>query len=447
MGVLKLVKYFRAPALPIASKEYSEQGTNQLANILRLYFNQLDQLLGQIVSGIGTVSVGDYTSAGRLKVITPRTVFFNTFQYGVETDVWESSVTTGGTAVHEAATSSVKMGVTTALGSKVIRQTLNVQRYLPGRPATLNFSVRLQTPVAGIRRRFGLYNGTDGFYFEDNGGTYSCVLSSTSSGSLVVNSVPRTSWNGDKLDGTGVSGIIADPQDIQIISINYEWYGAGQVQFGFVIGGETILVHTFNTGNVSPYPWCRTPFLPIRLEVENLTGTAAPAYMWQGSNSVVSDGETAKLGIAQNMLSPLAGTTLTTANTFYPVLSVRLKSTQLEGVVLPTDFQAATLDNTSIFFRFTRNATLTGAVWTDMPDANSFTQYDVTATAISGGIDLFSGFASSNGGSSVNRLDPETVYQIGRSSLGTVSDTITLSIAAINANKKGVASLTWIEQR
>ena len=40
-----------------------------------------------------------------------------------------------------------------------------------------------------------------------------------------------------------------------------------------------------------------------------------------------------------------------------------------------------------------------------------------------------------------------TVYQLGRSGLGTVSDTLTLAIAAKNANKNAVATMTWIEQR
>ena len=45
------------------------------------------------------------------------------------------------------------------------------------------------------------------------------------------------------------------------------------------------------------------------------------------------------------------------------------------------------------------------------------------------------------------RVDTDTVYQVGRGSLGTVSDTLTLAIAARNANKNAVATITWIEQR
>ncbi len=37
-----------APRLPAATKEYEENYVNQLTNVLRLYFNQLDNILGQL---------------------------------------------------------------------------------------------------------------------------------------------------------------------------------------------------------------------------------------------------------------------------------------------------------------------------------------------------------------------------------------------------------------
>ena len=386
--------------------------------------------------------IGDYTSKGRLKVSNPEVIFFNTFQYGIETDVWDSSTANGGTAVFDAATSSIDMAVTSTLNSECIRQTHNVQRYIPGRSSELTFAVKLTTPVSGIRRRFGLFDGTDGIYFEDNGGDYACVIISGGS----VTRVARASWNGDKLDGAGASGITADATAQQIVCLDYEWYGAGQVVFSFVIGGEKRVIHTFNTGNVLALPWCKTPFLPIRLELKNTTGATGTHHMYQGSNSLVVEGNSIRLGTPQNALTPLAGVTLTTANTFYPVLSIRLKSTALGGVVLPSLFQASSLDNTSVFYKIIRNATLNGT-WVDQEDTNAFTQYNVTSTgAITDGIVLDSGYVGA-GNTAVINLNQSGNYQIGRSALGTVSDTFTIAIAAVNANKAGIASLTWIEQR
>jgi hypothetical protein len=393
-----------------------------------------------------TASVGDYTSKGRLKVSNPEVVFFNTFQYGIETDVWDTGTSNGGAATFNVATSSVDMAVTSTLDSETIRQTHNVQRYIPGRSSELTFAVRLMTPVAGIRRRFGLFDGTDGVYFEDNGGDYACVIIDSNGGSPTISRIARASWNGDKLDGTGESGIVADANAQQIICIDYEWYGAGQVIFSFVINGEKRVIHTFNTGNVLATPWCQTPFLPIRLELKNTTGVAGTHHMYQGSNSLVIEGTTGRLGTLQNALTPLDGVNLSSANTFYPVVSIRLNSGTLKGVVLPDLFQAATLDNTSIYYKLVRNATLNGT-WVDQADTNSFVQYNTSSTgALSGGIVLESGFINA-GSSIINKLNEKANYQIGRSALGTVSDTFTIAIAAVNANKDAVGSITWIEQR
>ncbi len=398
-------------------------------------------------------SQAGYTSKNRIKISSYQTSFFNTFQYGKETDVWDEYTANGGAATWNSNTNNVDMSVSGTLGSICVRQTRNVMRYIPGRTSTLTYAVRLQMPTTGIRRRLGLFDENNGFYFEDAGvlganglPEYNVVVRSKTSGVVVENRIPRSQWNGDKLDGTGPSTITASPTAQHMVNFEYEWYGAGQIIIGWTINGHTHTIHTFNHANFIDLPWCSTPFLPIRLEIENLTGVAGTHYLYQGSNSLISEGTPDKLGIAQNITSPITGRTMASANTFYPILSIRLKSAALNGIVLPTFFQAATVDNTSVFYKLVRNATLTGASWTDMPDANAFTQYDISATSYTGGTDIDSGFVIGSGGAGI-RLDKDTQYQIGRSSMGTVSDILTLAVAAPTANKAALTQMTWIEQR
>jgi hypothetical protein len=389
----------------------------------------------------------DFTSKNRLKTSAYETSFFNTFQFGKETDVWDESTANGGSATHSSNLSGVIMSVTGTLNSEVIRQTKHVMRYIPGRTSTLSFAIRLETPVVGIRRRFGLFDENNGAYFEDAGdGNYYCVIRSKTSGMVSETRVARENWNGDKLDGTGRSGITANPIAQHMINIEYEWYGAGQVKFSYVINGETHHIHTFNTANVLNAVWSATPFLPIRLELKNITGVAGTHYLYQGSNSIISEGVPEKLGTSQNVITPLAGRNMVLADTFYPILSIRLKSTALQGIALPTSFQAATTDNASIFYKLVLNPTLTNSSWSNMSDPNSFTQYDISSTALSGGTDLDSGFVVS-GASSTIQINSKTANQLGRSSMGTISDILTLAVACGTANKNAIASMTWIEQR
>ena len=415
---------------------------------------------------------GNLTSKGRTKVSPYETVFFNTFQFGTETDVWETSVTGTGSATHAPASSQVQLSINGDSGDKVIRQTLLVQRYVPGRTSTVSFAITLGTPVEGIRKRLGMFNQAgDGFWFEDSGvwvdgvPQYNCTVSN--GGSDIV--VPRSAWNGDKLDGTSSSGITADPTKIQLVNIEYEWYGAGEVKFGWVIDGATHVVHTHQNANRYDRPWAQTPFLPIRVEMEALTTVAGGPYtMLQGSNSVISEGEVGKLGIAANISAPFYGTRMAsalssavTSDNWYPILSIRLKSTALNGIVLPQRFQVATIDNTNIFYKLVRNATIPPAVtagadgpqpWLDHPDPDGFTQYQTyinpdNITVANHGKALDSGFVIAGGGGSSIQLESKTAYQIGRSSLGTVSDTYTILCASSGTGKDALASFTWIEQR
>ncbi len=387
-----------------------------------------------------------FSNNNRLKTSPFQTVFFNTFQYGKETDVWDERIVGVGTATWNQYGSNVIMQVGSTAGSKVTRQTKNVMRYIPGRPATLAFAIRLDTPQVGIRRRFGLFDDSNGAYFEDDGGTYSYVIRTSTSGITTERRVTRDNWNGEKFDGTGWTGMTMDPSKQQMISITYEWYGAGTVDFNWLVEGETIRSHRFDNSNTLDKVWCSTPFLPIRLELENVTGVAGTHYMYQGSNSLIQDGNADKLGTLLSQSNGITGTTMSLANTFYPIVSLRLKSTALQAVMLLRSLQAVTNDNTNVYWKLLENATLTNPNWTNHADPDSFTQYDTSATAVSGGRDILSGFVVS-GGSNLIEIDRLADLQLGRSGIGTISDTFTLACASPNVNKTALAVLNWIEQR
>jgi hypothetical protein len=52
-----------APSLPLATKEYSQQYTDQLNNVLRLYFNRIDNLTTQLVASQIIPPITNYTVA------------------------------------------------------------------------------------------------------------------------------------------------------------------------------------------------------------------------------------------------------------------------------------------------------------------------------------------------------------------------------------------------
>lgn len=392
-------------------------------------------------------TVKQHTSKNRVKVSNFEIIGFNSYQYSKDTDLWDEEITGSASSTLNVYYGMIEMTVNGTAGDEVVRQTRRIVRYVPGRQNEISMGVIFGAPTTGIRRRFGIFDDYNGAYFEDGGdGNYYVVCRRNTPTGVVEERVGREDWNVDRLDGLGASGITANPMAVQLMVIEYEWYGAGQVEFKFVINNNAYPVHQFNHGNVSLQPWSAPPFLPVRAELTNVSGTAGSHKFFVGSASISTEGTVGPLGVDSNISSAITGRALAVANTFYPVLSIRLKSDKLSGIVLPVDFQAATLDNTQIFYRLVLNPTLTGANWQPV-STEGFVEYDASATASSNGRILNTGFLGTYQQGLAVRLDPRAVNQLGRSSMGTVSDILTVEIASTGANKAAFASLNWIEVR
>ncbi|NBP00977.1 MAG: hypothetical protein EBU90_12740 [Proteobacteria bacterium] len=80
--------------------------------------------------------------------------------------------------------------------------------------------------------------------------------------------VPQSQWNQDRCDGTGPSGYNINPIRMQMVYIDYTWYGAGYIRFGFRgVNGEIIYCHRMPNNNVYLSAYQRSGNLPGRFEV------------------------------------------------------------------------------------------------------------------------------------------------------------------------------------
>ena len=85
--------------------------------------------------------------------------------------------------------------------------------------------------------------------------------------------VPQSQWNIDKLDGTGPSGLSLDLSKMQMWYMDYSWYGAGTIRYGFRdTQGRVYYCHRFVNNNQNTEAWMRSGNLPARYE----TNTFAP---------------------------------------------------------------------------------------------------------------------------------------------------------------------------
>ena len=77
-------------------------------------------------------------------------------------------------------------------------------------------------------------------------------------------------FNIDNLDGTGPSGFVLDMNKMQMMGLQYSWYGAGFVDF-MVRGsdGHWVFAHRIKNNNINDEAYMRSGNLPIRYSIEN----------------------------------------------------------------------------------------------------------------------------------------------------------------------------------
>ncbi len=441
------------PNLPLAPLSYESAYQEQLNNVLRLYFNQLNKIVGQLMATTSTVPVsigGTNTDAfGRLRVSQPYTLFDSQSRYASDNQ-FDTSTTGTGSSTFNTNQSSVSMSVTAGGVGSVVRQTYRSFPYQPGKGLLVLATFQMDTNTsANLTQRVGYFNSQNGVFFQKVASTNSFVMRSYTGGSVDdTRTVNQTDWNGDKLDGTGDSGITLDLSHPQILWMDFEWLGVGSVRCGFIINGQYIVCHTFNTANVyGTTVYMTTAILPVRYEITTATSALA-ATLTQICSSVVSEG-----GFEQTSIDHVARRTTvlsTIGTTFLPLVSIRLASGRTGAVVIPNRVQVLPTTSQNYEVALYKNATLTGATWAATVPSDSNVDYDVAATAMTGGTIVQTDFVTATGSGGVSETSLPNAYnwdlQLGATISGT-SDTYTVGIRTVSGATTGdaVGSLSFYD--
>ena len=79
--------------------------------------------------------------------------------------------------------------------------------------------------------------------------------------------VAQSSFNIDQLDGHGPSGYLLDLSKMQMFYVDYSWYGAGAIRWGFrTARGNIFYVHKMQNNNANATAYMRSGNLPARYE-------------------------------------------------------------------------------------------------------------------------------------------------------------------------------------
>jgi len=104
--------------------------------------------------------------------------------------------------------------------------------------------------------------------------------------------VAQENWNIDPCDGSGVTGYNLDLSRIQMSYIDYSWYGAGKIRFGFKTNeGQVQYVHEFVHNNIMYESYFRSGNLPTRYEVVTYENPTYIPFLFHWGTSVIMDGK------------------------------------------------------------------------------------------------------------------------------------------------------------
>ena len=395
-----------------------------------------------------TIGPGDgsnaYDAFGRLRVSNPLTIF-DSKNVMSKNNLFDEDLTGSGTVTYTANKSTVNLNVTTASGDKVIRQSKRVMSYQPGKSLLNLNTFVMNAQESGLEQRVGMFDANNGIFFEDTGTGYQIVRRTYVTGSAVDTDVSQASWNGDKLDGTGVSGYTLDPTKATIMFTDYEWLGMGAVRVGFVIDGKFITAHTFLNANNLSTVYMQTANLPIRYEIETTGTISGAAVLQQVCSTTMIEGGYAPSGIQQMIgTASLGGVNLTTAGTFYNLATIRLKSSRPYAVVVSQGFDASAVSNSDFEIQLILNATPSVAFsYTSYSDN---VEYDLTGTTtITGGTIIGKAYLSGKASNSIQFGDGFNFdYQLGQT-IGGTSDTLTLCAKGASNGDDVLGNLKWVD--
>ena len=264
----------------------------------------------------------------RLKVSVHQNIYDADFEYGLQPLRWEGFTAGGGTITHLPQSGGVRMRLGTAAGDITMRQTRPYHRYQPGKTMFMASAINFGTANVGQTQRVGFFDDANGVFLEEGDPTtanpagISAVVRSDASGVIVDTKVPFDQFlASDKVRAS------IDWTRIQMIWLEYAWYGAGLVRWGIFLDGEPILLHKVGYGNRQSQTgaWARTGNLPVRYEQRNTSAqTTTNDMIHYGVSVIVEGGVDDQRGFTYSYGMAAATPLRTvTSGVRYPLLSFR----------------------------------------------------------------------------------------------------------------------------
>ena len=386
---------------------------------------------------------------GRQRMAQPLTLFDSSHRYA-DNGLFAEDTTGTASSTFNGDEGLVELDVGSSSGDEILRETYKVFSYQPGKSLLVMTSFLFDVAKTNLRQRVGYFSSENGIYLEQDDSDISMVLRSNVTGSVVNTKIAQANWNVDSLDGTGPSGVTLDFTKVQLMWMDFEWLGVGSVRVGFAVNGQFIPCHVFHHANLIDSTYMTTASLPLRQEITNTGATSGPSQSKQICSTVISEGGYELRGRQHAVGTPITSAySLTDAGTYYPVVSIRLKSARQDAIAILTALSLLGVGNGVNFsWRIIAGGTVTTASWTSA-GSDSSVEYTTSGTAHDGGGRVLAqGYLnSSNQGSPTLDILKEAVFkfQLERDSFTGTSESLSFLITAATDSESIFASMDWEE--
>jgi hypothetical protein len=405
----------------------------RIAELLDDYFNNSPFSL-QTADAFGRLRTAD--TGQRLDV---------EFIYDKQADYFDE-ITNNGTVTHNANTRDLTLSISDANNGTYSCMASHPIPYTPGNSQLIDITGVLDLSNIG-------------------GGNAEVFLRSSISGSVSEQVIEQSSWTNTVLD--------VDWSKSHIFQMSFQSLKVGTIQFLMVREGTPVKVAEIDNDNLRDSGYWQLPSLPIYYKIYN---DATYTYMEMGYGNddnaigfrykIAANASATMSAICctaksegGGSLRDLAGlprsidsgiVTKTVSTTLVPLLSIRPKSTFLtfDNLILsiPKSFNVSS-DN-PIRLIIVHDCTLTGASWVNVDVNNSSMEYDVTASAFTGGHLVYSEYVTSNAKNTPSSGEGILGKTVLWNRKGTETGIFTIAaVRTTNTNANVLTSLQWDEIR
>lgn len=265
--------------------------------------------------------------------------------------------------------------------------------------------------------------------------------------------IPQSSWNTDKMDGQGASGVTLNPLKGNVFQIHIQYLGFGTINFQIeaAFGNnnpEFITVHTINYPNNYTSTSLTQPSFPFTMSAYS-SGSTTDVSVSCASMAGFIEGVKKLTGPRMTFFIETNGFVGSTSSTYYPLFTIRNEYTHShngttekanQSIVYPLSLSCSHDDATPITFFLIRDATLNGTPSFSRHDAASCIYIDTAATTCSfsrnSQVQFAFALGQSNGGA--YSFEDELSLQPGETltlAARAVTGTATYVIASLNTRE------------